>query len=110
LNRRAGAVRPIDDARAAGLPRAEAIVRGCVDGLRAVPDDSSASPPWAGARRRLSRAWARRPSDPSPSSSSAAPFRHALLTLIVLPVMYDLAFRMGALGKRAGGLFGPRAG
>jgi cobalt-zinc-cadmium resistance protein CzcA len=89
----------IDDARRGGLPREQAILRGCVERLRAVL--------MTGALAALglvpaatSRAMGSETQRPIAVVIVGGTLSAALLTLFVLPVMYDLAFRAGILQKR----------
>jgi len=97
----------IDDARRGGLPREEAIMRGCVDRLRAVL--------MTGALAALglvpaatSRAMGSETQRPIAVVIVGGTLSAALLTLVVLPVMYDLFVRAGALRHRTRGLFTQR--
>jgi heavy metal efflux system protein len=96
----------VDDARRGGLPRQEAIVRGCVERLRAVMMTGALAAlgllPAA-----MSRAMGSETQRPIAVVIVGGTLSAALLTLIVLPVMYDLVFRATAFGKRAG-LLGAR--
>jgi cobalt-zinc-cadmium resistance protein CzcA len=97
----------IDDARRGGLPREEAIMRGCVDRLRAVL--------MTGALAALglvpaatSRAMGSETQRPIAVVIVGGTLSAALLTLVVLPVMYDLFVRAGALRHRTRAFFRQR--
>jgi cobalt-zinc-cadmium resistance protein CzcA len=98
----------IDDARRGGLPREQAILRGCVDRLRAVLM-TGALAALGLVPAAVSRAMGSETQRPIAVVIVGGTLSAALLTLVVLPVMYDLAFRAGVLKKKTRDLFSNRS-
>jgi heavy metal efflux system protein len=97
----------IDDARRGGLPREQAILRGCVERLRAVLM-TGALAALGLVPAAVSRAMGSETQRPIAVVIVGGTLSAAALTLVVLPVMYDLAFRAGWLKKKTRALFTKR--
>ncbi|MES1207530.1 MAG: CusA/CzcA family heavy metal efflux RND transporter [Pseudomonadota bacterium] len=98
----------IDEARRGGVPRQEAILRGCVDRLRAVLM-TGALAALGLVPAAVSRAMGSETQRPIAVVIVGGTLSAALLTLVVLPVMYDLAFRVGVLKQKTRNLFANRS-
>jgi cobalt-zinc-cadmium resistance protein CzcA len=97
----------IDDARRSGMPREQAILRGCVERLRAVLM-TGALAALGLVPAAISRAMGSETQRPIAVVIVGGTLSAALLTLVVLPVMYDLSFRAGVLKTKTRALFGTR--